>query len=102
MIHVLATLKVDPVRRNEFLAAFAELAPLVHAEEGCIEYSAAIDEPTILPVQEIVGDDAVVVVEKWASTDALAAHLTAPHMVTFRDKTGSMVRGVSLRVLRPA
>ena len=41
------------------------------AEEGCLEYGAAIDEPTSLGVQELAGDDAVVVVEKWESVAAL-------------------------------
>lgn len=102
MIHVVATLKVDPTRRGEFLAAFAELAPLVHAEDGCVEYGAAIDVPTSLPVQQMAGDDAVVVVEKWESVAALEAHLAAPHMVDFREKTADMLRGVSLLALQPA
>lgn len=102
MIHVVATVRVDPARRDEFLRAFAELAPLVRAEEGCLEYGATIDEPTVLPSQELAGDDAVVVVEKWASTAALELHLAAPHMLRFREEAGEMIRGVSLRVLRPA
>ncbi|TWT97031.1 putative quinol monooxygenase YgiN [Botrimarina colliarenosi] len=102
MIHVVATLQVDPARRDEFLAAFAELTPLVLAEEGCLEYGAAIDEPTAIPVQELAGEGAVVVIEKWESVAALEKHLAAPHMAAFREKTAEMSRGVTLQALRPA
>lgn len=102
MIHVVATLRVDPARRSEFLAAFAELTPLVRAEDGCLEYGAAIDQPTDIGPQEPAGDDAVIVIEKWQTVAALEAHLAAPHMAEFRDKTADMSRGVSLLVLKPA
>jgi quinol monooxygenase YgiN len=102
MIHVIATLKVDPARREEFLAAFAELTPLVLAEDGCIEYGAAVDTPTPIPVQLQAGEDAVVVVEKWESVAALQVHLAAPHMDAFRQQTAEMTRGVTLLALEPA
>ena len=102
MIHVVATLRVDPSRREEFLTRFAELTPLVHAEKGCIEYGAAVDEPTGLDAQEMAGDDAVVVIEKWESAQALKDHLAAPHMDEFFQSVNDMLRGLSVRVLRPA
>lgn len=102
MIHVVATLRVDPARRAEFLKLFAELTPAVLAEEGCLEYGATVDEPTPLPPQSLVGDDAVVVVEKWESVATLEAHLAAPHMEAFRERTADMLRDVNLLVLRPA
>ncbi len=101
MIHVIATLKIDPARRDEFLESFAKLAPLVRAEEGCIEYGAAVDEPTGMAIQALAGDDAVVVVEKWESFAALEAHLAVPHMNAWREKVGPLMRGVTLQVLRP-
>lgn len=100
MIHVVAKITVDPARREEFLAAFAELTPLVLAEQGCIEYGAAIDLPTSIPPQELAGEDAVMVIEKWESVPMLEAHLAAPHMATFREKVGDSMRGVTLQVLQ--
>jgi quinol monooxygenase YgiN len=100
MIHVIATINLKPNCRAEFLKAFARLVPLVHAEEGCIEYGATVDEPTGFPVQQLVGEDAMVVVEKWESVPALEAHLAAPHMEAWREETGAMVKGVSLLVLK--
>ena len=102
MIHVIATIQLAPGTREAFLEEFRRLTPLVRAEDGCVEYGAAVDEPTPIPVQELAGDDAVVVVEKWDSVAALQAHLTAPHMADYRTRVKDFVRGVRLRVLRPA
>lgn len=102
VIHVIATINLAPGTRDRFLAEFHRLVPLVRAEDGCIEYGPTVDEPTPSPLQELAGDDAVVVVEKWASVEALAAHSAAPHMADYRTRVKDFVRGVSLRVLRPA
>ncbi|MCA9239447.1 MAG: antibiotic biosynthesis monooxygenase [Planctomycetales bacterium] len=102
MIHVLATIRVDPQRRGEFLKAFSQLVPVVLQEQGCLEYGAAVDEPTDIDGQVLAGQDAVVVVEKWESTAALKAHLAAPHMAAFREANASILRGLSLQVLSPA
>ena len=48
MIHVLATIEVTPGQRAAFLEQFHWVVPLVRAEEGCIEYGAAIDVPTLM------------------------------------------------------
>ncbi len=102
MIHVLATIRLNPGTRDAFLEEFLRLTPLVQAEDGCIEYGAAIDVPTGMPIQELVGDDAVVVVEKWDSVDALRAHSQAPHMADYRVAVKDFVSSVELRVLAPA
>lgn len=102
MIHVVATLTIDPTRREDFLSAFAALTPLVRAEEGCLEYGLTEDQPTDIPVQQLVGDAAVVVVEKWESVPHLEAHLAAPHMAAYREQTADIVQSVTLQVLRPA
>jgi quinol monooxygenase YgiN len=101
MIHVIATISVAPGSRAAFLTEFGKLVPLVRAESGCLEYGAAIDEPTGLAVQSLAGENAVIVVEKWASVDALNAHLKAPHMADYRVRVKDLVQSVSLRVLRP-
>lgn len=102
MIHVIATIRLAPGTRAAYLEEFRKLTPLVRAEAGCVEYGAAVDEPTGIPVQELAGEDAVVVVEKWESVDALRAHLAAPHMADYRTRVKDYVMGVTLRVLRPA
>jgi quinol monooxygenase YgiN len=101
MIHVLATISLQPNRRDEWAAAFRDLAPLVRQEEGCIEYAAAFDLDAGLPRQAPVAPDEAVVIEKWASVEALIAHLAAPHMASYRERVKSLVREVRLRVLSP-
>ncbi len=41
-------------------------------------------------------------VEKWATLDALRAHLAAPHMAEYRQRVAGLVRAVSLQILQPA
>ena len=102
MICVLATIDLVPGSRDKFLAIFAELAPQVRAEEGCIEYAVMIDLPTNLPVQPPARGDTVVIVEKWASVEALEQHLMQAHMQEFRKATDALRRNLSLQVLEPA
>ena len=101
MIHVIATIQLNPGTREAYLKEFLRLTPLVRAEAGCIEYGATIDEPTPSPLQELAGADAVVVVEKWASVDALQAHSAAPHMAEYRVRVKDYVKGVKLLILNP-
>lgn len=101
MIHVIATISLHAGTREAFLEHFLWVTPLVRAEAGCLEYGATIDEPTPLKSQELIGPDAVVVVEKWASVAALEAHVAAPHMAEYRVKVKDHVKGVVLQVLRP-
>lgn len=102
MIHVLATIEVQPGQRAAFLREFHALMPQVHAEQGCIEYAPAVDCPTSIPVQALLGDHTVVIIEKWSDAAALEAHLKAPHMADYRVKVKPFVKSVTLRVLQPA
>src|SRR5262245_15767402 len=102
MVHVIATITLNPGVRAAFLEVFRWLTPLVRAEAGCIEYQGTIDVPTTIAVQVPPREDVVVVVEKWESLAALYAHLTAPHMTEYRGKVKDYVKGVSLQVTQPA
>jgi quinol monooxygenase YgiN len=102
MIHVLATITLAPGGQQAWLEEFARLAPEVQAEDGCIEYGAAMDAPSGIPIQEPVRPDVVMVIEKWTDLGALTAHLEAPHMVAWRDRVRDLMTGVSLQILTPA
>ncbi len=101
MIHVIATVELHPNAREAFLREYAKLVPLVQAEEGCIEYGAAVDVQSSSPVQIPMRDNVVTIVEKWESLDALAAHAVAPHMQDYRGRVKSYVVRTSLQVLKP-
>jgi quinol monooxygenase YgiN len=102
MLHVIATVEVAAGKRAEFLTHFGWVVPQVRAEDGCVEYGAAVDVPTPIAVQVPPRPDVVVVVEKWASLAALQAHLAAPHMAEYRQRVAGLVTAVSLQVLEPA
>jgi quinol monooxygenase YgiN len=102
MIHVIATAELKPGKREQFLAEFHRVVPLVRGEAGCLEYGPAVDLPTGLPAQLPIRDDVVVIVEKWESLEALQAHLTAPHMAEYRSRVKDLVDKVQLQVLTPA
>ena len=102
MIHVIATIQLVPGRRADFLKEFHAIVPLVRAEKGCVEYGPTIDFQTMIPAQIPLRPDVVTVMEKWASIDALEAHLIAPHMISYRTKVKDLVTGVQLQVLEPA
>ena len=102
MIHVIATIEVQPGKRSEFLTQFHWVVPLVRAEDGCIEYGPAVDVQSPLAVQPPVRPNTVIVVEKWASMDALIAHTKAPHMNEYRQRVSEFVKSVSLQILEPA
>jgi quinol monooxygenase YgiN len=102
MIHVIATIELQPGRRNEFLGEFRRIVPAVRAEEGCLEYGPTVDVGTGIAAQPPPRDDVVVVVEKWASLAALKSHLVAAHMQEYRGRVKEMVAKVELRILEPA
>ena len=101
MIHVIAQITLKPGCRSDFLAEFHQLVPLVHAEQGCLEYGPAIDAATPIDAQ-VTDENLVVVVEKWESVSHLEAHLVADHMQTYREKVKEMVGGTSLQIISPA
>ena len=102
MVYVIATLELAPGKRSAFLAEFAKVMPLVHAEQGCIEYVPTIDADTDIAMQHRIGEDRVTIVERWASVDALRAHDTAPHMQAYRGRVKDYVRGKEIRILNVA
>ncbi|WP_407520700.1 putative quinol monooxygenase [Methylobacterium oryzisoli] len=102
MIHVLAIITTKPGQREAVLDAYRANLPAVLAEEGCIEYGAAVDAEGAGPLQAPLGPDSFVVVEKWASLDALRAHAAAPHMAAYAAKTKDLIAGRVIHVLLPA
>ena len=102
MIYVIATLQLAPGTRSAFLAEFAKVAPLVHAEHGCIEYLPVVDADTDIASHHRMGPDCVVIVEKWATVDALRAHDTSAHMQAYRGRVKEYLRGREIRIMKAA
>lgn len=107
MIYVIATIELHPGARDQFLREFARLRPQVAAEDGCLEYGAAIhvdngESKSAVYAWTPPREDAVVIVEKWASLTAWRAHLVAPHMDAYRERSKPFVTGRAVQVLAPA
>jgi len=102
MIHVLAVITAKPDLRESILKEFRANVPNVKAENGCIEYGAAIDAENALGFQTRYGADTFVVVEKWDSMDALKAHAAAPHMAAYGARTKEMIASRVIHILSPA
>jgi quinol monooxygenase YgiN len=101
MIHVLAIITANPGQRARVLEAFQANVPAVRAEEGCIEYAAAVDAQGFGGFQTAFGPDTFVVIEKWASPEALKAHAAAPHMAAYGAKTKPLIASRVIHVLSP-
>ena len=83
MIHVLAVITAKPGQRDRILEAFRANVAAVRAEAGCLAYEAVVDVADPSPGFVRYGPDTFVVVEQWASLEALQAHFKAPHMAAF-------------------
>ncbi len=101
MIHVIALLTAKPGMRDAVLKEFRANVPNVKAEQGCIEYGAAIDAEPAPPFQTKCGADTFMVVEKWASMEALKAHAAAPHMAAYGAKVKELLVKRAVHILAP-
>lgn len=100
MLHVIAELEFDASRRDDFVAAFRWLEPLVRAEDGCLEYRGALEVPTAIAAQSPPRPGVLTVIEKWRDEAALTAHLAAPHMGDFGRRVQGIMIGRVIRLLR--
>ena len=102
MIHVVAVITAKPGQRDAILEAFRANVPAVHAEQGCIEYGPVIDAPGMDASQAKIGDDTFMVIEKWESADALAAHAKSPHMAAYAAKVKDYIATRAVHILTAA
>jgi quinol monooxygenase YgiN len=102
MIHVLAVITAKPSQREAILEAFRANVEAVRAEAGCLAYEAVVDVADPAPAFARFGPDAFVVVEKWASLEALQAHAVAPHMKAYAAKVRDFTASRAIHVLEPA
>jgi quinol monooxygenase YgiN len=102
MVHVIASVRVKPGMRGQFIELFKSTALLVRKEKGCIQYIPAVDIESGLPPQ-VLDANIVTIIEIWESLEALRNHLVTPHMADFFQKRKPMVEGGSvLKVLQEA
>lgn len=100
-VHVIAVITTKPGKRDEVLKLFKANVPAVEAEDGCIEYGATVDCANA-GFATPYGPDTFVVVEKWASLDALKAHAASPHMKAYGASTKDMLADRVIHIMSDA
>jgi quinol monooxygenase YgiN len=78
---VVATIIPLPEHRDEVIAAFTATIPQVHAEDGCELY--ALHQRK----------DRLVVIEKWASRDALGRHSKGAALAAMNPRLAGKITG---------
>jgi len=101
MIHVLAQIIVKPGQKEKVLEEFLKIVDQVRAEPGCLEYGAAVEIPSGIPVQPPVRENVIHVIEKWESLEALQQHLQAAPLQTFLQQAGPSIEQIVASVLQP-
>ena len=93
-ITVLATITPKPGRAAAVRAAFEQIIPDVHAEDGCLVYA--------LQVAGEAGAEVLYMVEKWTSHEALAAHAAGEPLQRLAELLGDdLVRPADVVVADP-
>jgi quinol monooxygenase YgiN len=78
---VVATIRPVAEHRDEVIAAFKEAVEQVHGEDGCELYS--LNE----------APDRIIMIEKWASPEALAVHSKGANLASLNPKLRGKVQG---------
>jgi quinol monooxygenase YgiN len=78
---VVAIITPLPEHRDEVIAAFTATIPQVHAEDGCQLYA----------LHQV--PDRLVMVEKWASREALDRHIKAAALAALNTQLAGKVSG---------
>jgi len=100
MLHVIAIITAKPGQRAALLQLVHANLATVRAEQGCLEYSLAVDVPGFGAPQAALGDDTFVFVEKWESTDAFKLHFTQPHMRDYMARSKDLIAVRAVHVLQ--
>jgi quinol monooxygenase YgiN len=78
---VVATIRPLPGHRDEVIAECSATVAQVHAEDGCELY--ALNQ----------ADDRLIMIEKWASPEALATHSKGANLAALNLKLAGKVAG---------
>jgi quinol monooxygenase YgiN len=78
---VVATITPLPEHRDEVIAAFTATIPQVHAEDGCQLY--ALHQTS----------DRLIMIEKWASREALGTHSKGAALTALNPQLAGKVSG---------
>ncbi|GAB2470137.1 hypothetical protein GCM10027082_22000 [Comamonas humi] len=72
------------------------------AEQGCLEYAAAVDAEGLPPPKGSLGADTFTVIEKWATLADLQVHGASAHMTDYTAKTKALTAARMIHSLQRA
>ena len=92
MIYVIATIYTLLGQAAALIAGARTCIDATRREDGCISYDY---------VQDTERPDIVMVVERWSSREALAAHFHVPHLNQWREARKPLVRSTRVEIITP-
>lgn len=90
MIYVIATIHTLPGKAAALILGAKPCIDATRREEGCISYDY---------VQDTERPDVVMVVERWSSREALAAHFLVPHLKAWREARKPLVKSTKVEII---
>ena len=100
-VYVLCRFDLKPdADRADYVKKTLEVVPTVRAEAGCLGYTLLEDAKTDWDKPQRFGERTLWMLEKWASIDALKAHLETPHMKAFGPTVRPMRTNGTFHVLQ--
>jgi quinol monooxygenase YgiN len=88
-IIIAGTISFDPAKADDLAAGFDTMQAATLEEGGCEAYDYYLDRKQ---------PGRVLMFEKWASDEALAAHMASPHMAAFGAVMGTIgITGLDLK-----
>jgi quinol monooxygenase YgiN len=92
VIYVIAELSIKPGTAEKVATAARSAVAATVKEDGCISYDSYFN----------VSDPArLVLVERWASREALSRHLQTPHFKAWRTASAEFVTGRKVEIVTP-
>lgn len=101
MVHVIASIQVAEGKIAEVMKMYETFTPLVNEEKGCVRHLPTVDFDTEIPIQQ-KESGIITVIEQWDNIEDYYAHLSAPHVIEFRENITELVEKVSIKVLQSA
>jgi quinol monooxygenase YgiN len=102
VLNVLAIVTAKPGQKSAILEQYRRIVRTVRMEHGCLEYGSAVDYRCFGPPQTPMGDDVIVIIEKWTTAEALRAHAASTHMTAYAAATKDLIASRIIHVLDEA
>ncbi len=90
MIYVIATIVTHPGNAAQLVDGARNCIDATRREAGCISYDY---------VQDTEKPNTVLVVERWTTREALAAHMLTQHLKDWREVRKPLVRSTKVEII---